>query len=139
MNPLLETCVVVVVCCCCCCCIRLFATPWTGKLPCPSPSPGVYSSSCPLSQWCHPAISSSGPFSACLGHILPSFSKNICEGRLTTFCWKLTVIIFHALLLAEVLITLWCRITPSGFFIAFSASFCHAFKHGSFLLDHKSS
>ena len=27
--------------------------------PCPSPSPGVYSTSCPLSQWCHPTISSS--------------------------------------------------------------------------------
>ena len=26
---------------------------------CPSPTPGVYSNSCPLSQWCHPAISSS--------------------------------------------------------------------------------
>ena len=27
--------------------------------PCPSPTPRVYSNSCPLSQWCHPAISSS--------------------------------------------------------------------------------
>ena len=26
---------------------------------CPSPTPGVYPKSCPLSQWCHPAISSS--------------------------------------------------------------------------------
>ena len=26
--------------------------------PCPSPTPGVYSNSCPLSRWCHPAISS---------------------------------------------------------------------------------
>ena len=35
--------------------------------PCPSPAPGVYSCpSCPLSRWCHPAISSSvGPFSSC--------------------------------------------------------------------------
>ena len=32
--------------------------------PCPSPTPGVYSDSCPLSQWCHPTISSSVvPFS----------------------------------------------------------------------------
>ena len=32
--------------------------------PCPSPSPGVCSNSCPLSQWCHPVISSSvAPFS----------------------------------------------------------------------------
>ena len=28
-----------------------------ARLPCPSPVPGVYSNSCPLSQWCHPAIS----------------------------------------------------------------------------------
>ena len=35
--------------------------------PCPSPTPGVYSNSSPLSQWCHPTISSSVvPFSSCL-------------------------------------------------------------------------
>ena len=34
--------------------------------PCPSPTPGVHSNSCPSSQWCHPAISSSVvPFSSC--------------------------------------------------------------------------
>ena len=34
---------------------------------CPSPTPGVYSNSCPLSQWCHLTISSSVvPFSSCL-------------------------------------------------------------------------
>ena len=34
--------------------------------PCPSPTPGVHSNSCSLSQWCHPAISSSVvPFSSC--------------------------------------------------------------------------
>jgi len=33
--------------------------------PCPSPTPGVHSNSCPLSRWCHPAISSSVvPFSS---------------------------------------------------------------------------
>ena len=29
------------------------------RLPCPSLSPWVYSNSCPLSQWCHPTVSSS--------------------------------------------------------------------------------
>ena len=29
------------------------------RLLCPSPTPGVYSNSCPLSWWCHPTISSS--------------------------------------------------------------------------------
>ena len=33
----------------------------------PSPTPGVHSNSCPLSQWCHPIISSSGiPVFSCL-------------------------------------------------------------------------
>ena len=33
---------------------------------CPTPTPGVYSKSCPLSWWCHPTISSSViPFSSC--------------------------------------------------------------------------
>ena len=30
-----------------------------ARPPCPSPTPGVHSDSCPSSQWCHPAISSS--------------------------------------------------------------------------------
>ena len=35
--------------------------------PCPSPTPGVHSNSCALSQWCHPTITSSlVPFSSCL-------------------------------------------------------------------------
>ena len=34
------------------------------RLPCPSPTPGAYSNSCPLSRWCHPNIPSSViPFS----------------------------------------------------------------------------
>ena len=39
-----------------------FSTPGS---PCPSPTPGTYSKSCPLSQWCHPTILSSVlPFSS---------------------------------------------------------------------------
>ena len=37
-----------------------------ARPPCPSPTPGVYSNSCPSSRWCHPTISSSVvPFSSC--------------------------------------------------------------------------
>ena len=37
------------------------------RLPCPSPTPGAYSNSCPSSWWCHPTISSSViPFSSLL-------------------------------------------------------------------------
>ena len=40
--------------------------PQHARPPCPSPTPGVHSNSRPLSQWCHPAISSSvTPFSSC--------------------------------------------------------------------------
>ena len=39
----------------------------TARPPCPSPTPRVYSNSCPSSRWCHPAISSSvAPFSSSL-------------------------------------------------------------------------
>ena len=34
--------------------------------PCPSPSPGVCSSSCPLNEWCRPTISSSVALFSCL-------------------------------------------------------------------------
>ena len=37
-----------------------------ARPPCPSPTPGVHSNSCPSSQWCHPAVSSSViPFCSC--------------------------------------------------------------------------
>ena len=56
----------------CCSAANLCPTLWPHGLqharpPCPSPSPGVCSNSCPLSRWCHPTISSSvAPFSSCL-------------------------------------------------------------------------
>ena len=41
--------------------------PQHARPPYPSPTPGGCSNSCPLSQWCHPAISSPVvPFSSCL-------------------------------------------------------------------------
>ena len=30
-----------------------------SRPPCPSPTPGIYPNSCPLSRWCHPTISCS--------------------------------------------------------------------------------
>ena len=40
--------------------------PQHARPPCPSPTPGVYPNSCPLSHWCYPTISSSViPFSSC--------------------------------------------------------------------------
>ena len=44
-----------------------------ARPPCPSPTPGVDSNSCPLSRWCHPVISSTGvPFSSCSQSLPPS-------------------------------------------------------------------
>ena len=59
---------------CCCCSVttscQTLCDPHGlhhAKLPCPSLSPGMYSNSCPLSQWCHPTVSSCvSPFSSCL-------------------------------------------------------------------------
>ena len=53
-------------------CSVMFDSLWPHELqdarpPCPSPTPGVHPNSCPLSQWCHPTISSSVIlFSVCL-------------------------------------------------------------------------
>ena len=45
-----------------------------ARFPCPSPTPGACSNSCPLSQWCHLTISSSViTFSSCL----PSFPTSV--------------------------------------------------------------
>ena len=44
-----------------------------ARPPCPAPTPGACSNSCPSSQWCHPTISSSVIFSSCLS-IFPSIS-----------------------------------------------------------------
>ena len=56
---------------------HVFVTPWTAahRLPCPLPTHGAYSNSCPLSQWCHPTTSSSViPFSSCPPSFLASGS-----------------------------------------------------------------
>ena len=51
-----------------------------ARLPCPSPTPGVYPNSCPSSQWCHPAISSSVIcFSSCLQSFPASGSSQMSQ------------------------------------------------------------
>ena len=52
---------------------------------CPSPTPRVYPNSCPLSRWCHPAISSSIiPFSSCTQSLPASESFPMSQ----LFAWK---------------------------------------------------
>ena len=43
-----------------------------ARPPCPSPTPGVHSNSCPSSRWCHPAISSSVILFYSFPHYLPA-------------------------------------------------------------------
>ena len=51
-----------------------------ARLPCPSPTPGACSNSCPSSRWCHPTISSSGiPFSSRLRSFLASGSFQMSQ------------------------------------------------------------
>ena len=58
-----------------------------GRPPCPSPTPGAYSNSCPLSRWCHPTLLSSvAPFSSCLQSFpasgafpMSQFFASICQ------------------------------------------------------------
>ena len=51
-----------------------------ARPPCPSPTPGVYSNSCPSCQWCHPTISSSVvPFSSHLQSFLASGSFQMSQ------------------------------------------------------------
>ena len=51
-----------------------------ARPPCPSPTPGAYSNSCPLSWWCHPTISSSVvPFSSHFQSFLASGSLQMSQ------------------------------------------------------------
>ena len=51
-----------------------------SRLPCPSPTPGTCSNSCPSSRWCHPTISSSIiPFFSCLQSFPASGCLPMCQ------------------------------------------------------------
>ena len=60
-----------------------------ARPPCPSPTPGIYSSSCPLSRWCHPTISSSvNPVSSCPQSLPASGSSPMSQ--LFTFSFSIS-------------------------------------------------
>ena len=55
-----------------------------ARIPCPSPTPRIYSNSCPLHWWCHATISSPViPFSSCL----PSFPASGSFPMSQFFAW----------------------------------------------------
>ena len=81
------------------------------RLPCPSPIPGACLNSCPLSQWCHPTISSvvlfsshlqsfpaSGPFP--VNQFFTSGGQSIGTSALTLlFCYIKQLSLFSCLFL----------------------------------------
>ena len=63
------------------------------RLPCPSPTPGAYSNSCPLSQRCHPTISSSAGFFSSRPEVFPSirvFSNELALHIMWPKYWSFT-------------------------------------------------
>ena len=69
-----------------------------ARPPCPSPTPRVYSNSCPLSQWCHPTISSSVvPFSSHLQSFRASgsFPESVLCIRWPKY-WSFSFSIIHS-------------------------------------------
>ena len=68
---------------CCCSVPKLCPTlcnPQHARLPCPSPTPRACLNSCPSSQWCHPALSSSVvSFSSCLQYFPASGSFPVSQ------------------------------------------------------------
>ena len=83
-----------------------------ARPPCPSPTPGVHSDSCPSSQWCHPAISSSvDPFSSCPQSLPASESFPMSQ----LFAWGGQSTGVSAL--ASFLLNLWQFLSLSFFFL----------------------
>ena len=78
------------------------------RLACPSPTPGAYSNSCPLSQWCHPTIS------LCLVFI-PSTDYFLCVYHSIWF----SVLLSLELVLLLKWFSLYCHI-PFYFFFSFN-------------------
>ena len=65
--------------------------PQHARPPCPSPTPGVYPNSCPLSRWCHPTRSysivpfSSGPQSFPTSGSFPMSQLFVSGGQILEF------------------------------------------------------
>ena len=62
-----------------------------ARFPCPSPTPRVYSNSCPLSWCCHPAMSSSAiPFSCLQSFPASVFSNELALHIMWPKYWSLS-------------------------------------------------
>ena len=84
-------------CVACCCsvpqlCLTLF-DPMVCRPFCPSPSPKVCPSSCPLHQWCHPAISSSDTLFFC-PQSFPAYTISNLKFSLTLTILKIYILLW---------------------------------------------
>ena len=61
------------------------------RLPCPSSTPGVHPNSCPLSWWCHPAISSSVILFSSCPQSLPASESFPMSQLFTSSCQSIGV------------------------------------------------
>ena len=97
-----------------------------ARPPCPSPTPGVHSDSCPSSQWCHPAVSSSVvPFFSC-PQSLPA-SKSFPVSQLFAWGGQSTAV-------SSVLVTFntfFTCVLNVYIFAVIDGIFCSAFSHST--------
>ena len=97
-----------------------------ARPPCPSPTLGVYSNSCPSSWWCHPAISSSvAPFSSCLQSLPASGSFPMSQlfswgGQSTGVSASTSVLLMNTQDWSPLGWTGWISLQPKGLSRVFS-------------------
>ena len=91
-----------------------------ARPPCPSPTPGVYSNSCPSRRWCHPTISSSViPFSSCLQSLSVSGSFPMSQlfewgGQSTRVSASASVLLMNTQDWSPSRWTSWISLQPKG-------------------------
>ena len=97
-----------------------------ARPPCPSPTPRVYSNSCPSSRWCHPAISPSViPSSSCPQSLPASGSFAVSQlfawgGQSTGVSASASVLLMNAQDLSPLGWTGWISLQSKGLSRVFS-------------------
>ena len=90
-----------------------------ARPPCPSPTLGVYSNSCPSSRWCHPAISSSVvPFSSCLQSLPASGTFPMSQ----LFAWGGQSIVIVSIKIKNAHAPLYIIFIPNNYFYKYTCT-----------------
>ena len=100
-----------------------------ARPPRPSPTPGAYSNSCPLSRWCHPTISSSVvPFSSHVQSFNKEFMIWATVSSQSCFCWLYraypSLAAKNIISLISVLTIWWCPCVESSL-VLLDEGFCY--------------